>query len=663
MAHSTAKKYNIENAINAFHQGKLEDAYAVCQGILQKKKNDINALNLAGIIADAKNLKEQAADYFRQAVKLDPRNLQLVGNLAGVLIDLNSLDEVKKLLQPIATKHCTYAEIFYNLGNVYLLEQNEQAAKQAYEKAIKIQPQHIRALNNLASLNKTTDPDSSKQYFNRILELDQNHIDALLSLASIYFQNDEYQAAEKYLLRVLSILPDNNKANHLMGVIQRDHHENDIEAINYFVKAYNVSPNETVVCNSLANQFCKLGQLDKAEMLFKRSLELDPQQINIANELAQLYHEIRKHDESIKYYQHALSIDPNNSSVLNNIGHVTRETGDIDKAIEYFKRSIDLEKDLSLEKRSVALNNLALNQLSIQNFSEGWESYRFRPSIVDSELSPCLDKEQITLHGKNILWMKDQGIGDELFFLRFAPQLAQYECQNSYRCNNKLAPLIERLGLFDKVYREDVDQNEFDCVLSIGDLPYLLGHTNASQTPPPLKLIPNKEKLEKVKGILENFGPPPYIGLTWRAGRMLNNKRVGTYHKQLDLPLLCNSLKATNGTLVCIQVNPVKEDLDFISKALDRPVLDVSAFHDKLDDMLCVLDCLDHYFTVSNTYVHMREGLGKGADVFVINPPEWRWLIEGEKSFWFPNCRTYRQKKDGSWQDAFTEFNKHLEHL
>ncbi len=68
--------------------------------------------------------------------------------------------------------------------------------------------------------------------------------------------------------------------------------------------------------------------------------------------------------------------------------------------------------------------------------------------------------------------------------------------------------------------------------------------------------------------------------------------------------------------------------------------------------MLTLLSFMDEYVTVSNTNMYLRTGTGRTSCVLVPNPPEYRWMAEGEESPWFPGCKVYRQKVDGSWEVA-----------
>ena len=68
--------------------------------------------------------------------------------------------------------------------------------------------------------------------------------------------------------------------------------------------------------------------------------------------------------------------------------------------------------------------------------------------------------------------------------------------------------------------------------------------------------------------------------------------------------------------------------------------------------MLALLSLMDEYVTVSNTNVHLRAETGRTSRILVPNPPEYRWMAEGEESPWFPGCKGYRQKVGGEWEEV-----------
>ena len=108
------------------------------------------------------------------------------------------------------------------------------------------------------------------------------------------------------------------------------------------------------------------------------------------------------------------------------------------------------------------------------------------------------------------------------------------------------------------------------------------------------------------------------------------------------------------GTIVVVQRNPAAGEVGEFAAALGRDAHDLTALNDDLEGMLALLDLLDDYVCVSNLNVQLRAARGRASRVLVPQPPEFRWMAEGDESPWFPGTRVYRQTTAGDWDPAFT---------
>ena len=126
---------------------------------------------------------------------------------------------------------------------------------------------------------------------------------------------------------------------------------------------------------------------------------------------------------------------------------------------------------------------------------------------VPSELPTCA--------GKRVLLLPDQGLGDHLFFLRFAPAFRSRAAHVAFACPPKLLALLKAGSAVDELRLVSDDQSGFDMSLPVGDLPRLLA---ADDTPAPLAVSAAPERVAGWRERLATLGPPPYVGVTWRAG-------------------------------------------------------------------------------------------------------------------------------------------------
>ena len=114
------------------------------------------------------------------------------------------------------------------------------------------------------------------------------------------------------------------------------------------------------------------------------------------------------------------------------------------------------------------------------------------------------------------------------------------------------------------------------------------------------------------------------------------------------------------GTVVVLQRLPGAEALAEFGRALGREFLDWSHLNDDLSDALAGLSLLDEYVGVSNTNMHLLAAIGKVARVLVPHPAEWRWMVAGDESPWFPGFRIYRQAHDRTWNAALARLSEDL---
>ncbi|MCH8316439.1 MAG: hypothetical protein IIA64_10735 [Planctomycetes bacterium] len=196
----------------------------------------------------------------------------------------------------------------------------------------------------------------------------------------------------------------------------------------------------------------------------------------------------------------------------------------------------------------------------------------------------------------------DQGLGDEIFFLRFAAQLKARGVSIIYRCNSKIADMVARNSFIDRLAGSDDDPGSFDGVLSAGDLPYLLGMADAREIPPSVEIPVLPDRLAEMRARLTRLGPPPYIGVTWRAGI----QGLSNISKIAPLERLAAVLRPIDGTIVAVQRNPAAGEIETFAKALGRTAHDFTALNDDLEGMLALVDLLDDYVCVCNTNFHLR---------------------------------------------------------
>ena len=387
------------------------------------------------------------------------------------------------------------------------------------------------------------------------------------------------------------------------------------------------------------------GQFSQAREQFLRALALDPRSPHAITNLGIAEHGLGRDEEAFASFARALEIDPRLAPAHYNKGALHHERGEHTDAIRHYREAIALRP-----ADAASHFNLGTALFITGRFEEAWPEYGWR---ADRPEPPALrdTSARVTIRA-------EQGLGDVLFFLRFAPAVRAAGATLEFVGDVRLHPMLARTGLFDSLAERPTETGAEDVAVRASDVALLLPGL-AATTPPPLALSADRSRLAAMRSRLEALGPAPYVAVAWRAGEP---KAVGvaTLFKEVPLPKLGEALRGVKATWLAIQRDPRAGEMDALSQAVGAPVHDLSAVNTDLEDALALVACVDEYVGVSSTMVHLRSGVGGSARILVPIPYEWRWMATGDASPWFPRATVYRQGADHDWNPALARLARDL---
>jgi len=464
-------------------------------------------------------------------------------------------------------------------------------------------------------------------------------------------------------------------------------------ALEHARRAHEMSRSNVEYLNTLGVAYGETGQLELAEATFRKALKRKPAFVDALVNLAKSLEKQEKLPEARKLFERALAIDPGFPKLAANLAKIHRDCGETERArslLERSKNNIDAQdlvmalaecefdlgnKDRALEHLRVAVsehadwklarNSFAHMLLSTAHWREGWIEYVGRRNLFDPRPTQIPAPLPLRLEGRHILLRGEQGIGDVLFFLRFAPLLSERGARLTLACEKKLLSVLGKNAFLEAVREareEDAADPQFDYRLWTGDLPALV---DAVETPPPWRFVVNEGDRRAAGQRLAALGPPPYLAVTWRAGtdtargREFGLERT-TLTKSVPPALLGAALCGWPGTVILLQRGARPQDGAEFAAGFAAPFHDLSALGEDLRALLAVLFVLDEYVTVSNTNVHLLAGIGRTARVLVPFPAEWRWMRGEAGSPWFPDFPVYRQSVSRDWSGALARLRADL---
>ncbi len=448
-------------------------------------------------------------------------------------------------------------------------------------------------------------------------------VEALLQRALIAHQQGRIDEAERGYHAVLARQPDNAMATHYLGLAA-----------------------------------WQRGNVAAAERMMREALARDATVPDFHNNLGLLLRDTARVEEAIECFRRTRAVDPGWFAADNNLGLTLEAAGREEEAIAAYRSAIAAQPGFA-----AARQNLARTLVASGAYAEGWREYRWRllaQGLAQTPPDPAAAPLPASLAGRRFALETEQGLGDVVFFLRFAPELARRGALLGFRGDARLASMLERTRLFALGVREvGAPPIEGERVF-IGDLPWLLEANVPERFPPALALAPLADRVERLRARLAACGPRPWIGLTWRAG-VASAGPSHTQLKAIGFEALRRALHGVAATWIGVQRLPQAGELEAAARAVGSAVHDFSTANGDLEDMLALQSLLDDYVTVSNANVHLRAGTGGTMEVLVPHPPEWRWGIAGERSPWFATARVYRQTPQGDWSAALARLRAALE--
>ena len=386
----------------------------------------------------------------------------------------------------------------------------------------------------------------------------------------------------------------------------------------------------------------------RAAACFRRVLELRPGEALALLHLALVLAREGDHAAAEATFVDAMSRHPRDAAIARAYGQYCASRGEFGRAAESFARVLRLDpSDAALPMF------LAQCELLSGRWAEGWAAYASREPRRQFERAavargaPYAVPPIARVRGQTLTLVGEQGLGDTLFFLRWAPRLREAGARLRFAGDERLHAILGRTGLFE-AFAADASDGGGSAVLA-GDLPTMFPALDPF-TMAPLRIAPLPDRVAKWKEALEAAGPRPWIGVQWRAGTP-KEAQATALSKNAPLEPLFAALAPSGGTLLAIQRSPRPGEIEKAAQAARRAVHDYSRVNEDLEDVLALVSLLDRHVAVSSTTLHLTAAAASTADVLVPFPPEWRWRAQGD-SPWFPGFRLHRQRMDGDWAQA-----------
>jgi len=457
-------------------------------------------------------------------------------------------------------------------------------------------------------------------------------------------QNGNLRQAETLYRQILQLDPRQADALHLLGFLgfQTGHPQEGIPIIR---RAITLNPQDPIYHFNLGIVLHSQGQLPEAAACFQAALRINPQGVEVYKNLAEVFRKQGKMEEAIACLSEALRINPEFVEGHNDVGILLKNLGRLTEALEHFDHALSIDPEHAPSRWNRALLRLRWGELL-----DAWKDYEFRwqkPGCVARHLDrPRWDGS--LLAGRTILIYAEQGLGDTIHFIRFAPLVKERGGNILFECQPQLKKLLADVAGVDQLLVQGSAPPPFDVQVPLMSLPGLLRTTLATIPGAGSYLRANPKQIlhwRKELAPLDGFK----LGIVWQG----TPTHANDPQRSVPLAQFAPLGRLEGVRLISLQVGKGKQQLE----GVPFPITDLGSRFDlsTLDDLAAVLMSLHLVVTVDTAVAHLAGALG--VPVWVVLPiaPDWRWFLDRSDSPWYPTMRLFRQRRPGDWADVFQQ--------
>jgi predicted O-linked N-acetylglucosamine transferase (SPINDLY family) len=357
-------------------------------------------------------------------------------------------------------------------------------------------------------------------------------------------------------------------------------------------------------------------------------------------------------DDALAAFAAAIEADPALAGAYHNYAVALNDLNRLDEALPHYRKAIELEPDYADAHHGLAQIYLARGELE-----QGWIEYEWRRKLPSATKEhPHLLWRGEPLNGRTIVLLDEQGLGDTIQFVRYAPLVAARGAKVILVCNPALAQLLTMVPGVSQVVPRGRVVRDYDFhwpMLSLA----LMFKTRLETIPAEVPYL--RVPAERVKFWKQELGPKAAmrVGLVWAGNPGYRRDRDRSLAPSLLAPL---AQAGTNVTFYSLQKGPVSPHAAGMPPL---PLLDLQEQLTDLADTAAAIANLDLVITVDTAVAHLAGALGRPVWVLLPYEAPWRWLLDREDSPWYPTMKLFRQKTRGDWQAVVRRVARELADL
>ena len=646
-----AEDQEIGLLVALFNERRYSDAESLARRIIDGFPHKGFAWKALGVALSSQGRTLESLEPMQRAVRLLPHDAHAHSNLGKILRDLGQREQAEKACRTAISLRPDFAEAYTNLGNVLGDLRRPEQAEEAYRTAVRLKPASAEAHSNLGNVLKDLGrPEEAEKAYRTAIGIRPDLAGTHNNLGNTLKDLGRPEQAEKAYREAIRLKPEYAQAHFNLGNVLKELGRPE-KAEEAFRTAIRLKPDFAEAYSNLGDALGGLGRSGEAEDAFRTAIRVKPEYAEAHSNLGNVLKNLGRPEEAEASYRRALEIDPDSAMAHNNLGTALRDLGRLDEAQACYRRALEIQPDC----HEARLHHAHL-LLSIGKLGEAWPLYesRYRSDTKSHIVIPNLPYPQWageSLAGKSLLLWPEQGFGDLIQFVRYAPLLKGLGLSRlTIVCPNPLRALFETVEGVDSVVTDPAELSPHDYWSFYLSVPLQL-RTDIATIPSSIPYLrPPADRVEFWRGRVPTGSIR--VGLVWQG----NPQHKNDHNRSLPhLSLLAPLWSVPGVSFLSLQRGRGEEEAG--QSPPERPILDFGAEIHDFSDTAAIVAQLDLVVCVDTALAHLAGALGKPC--WVLLPAlgcDWRWLLERDDSPWYPGVlRLFRQTREGGWEKTIGE--------
>lgn len=418
------------------------------------------------------------------------------------------------------------------------------------------------------------------------------------------------------------------------------------DALAGYTRYLTAFPKDAGIWTNLGALYRTTGRHQLARTAQSRAYALTPDDPGVLNNYANILSDIGEYQRSIELREQSLAIQPDHLMHHAMIGRCYRGMGAYQKAIEYLApRVSEFPQEPEIELQ------LAFAQLGAGEFGAAFRSYNARWKTGDLEMPevpfPAWE-EGVSIDGKTILILPEQGFGDMVLLSRFIPLLAAKGARVRLVAKKPLMRLLDGIEGVEWIGIGATPQDPIDLWTSLMDLPKIVfGPDEVGDVPPPTTLNIPEDSAQRAKAITAQHQDMFKVGVVWSGSATYKGNTFRSFTHREFLPMA----DIPNVQLFSLYKGPFLEAYQQDGSA--GVIIDTASTDRDFADCAATMKEMDLIITSDTATAHIAGSLGVPVWVMLHWDSFWVYRHAGETTEWYPSMRLFRQPKPQDWTSAF----------